>query len=628
MKPVITPGKFFALTFAIVALFSGAESRAQAVVDEDAYISFSSINGNFGTSPALTVSPTNISYVKFKLTPVLPDGTSGATVKKAVLKLFLSKVGTPGKIDIYTVAAPWNESAVTYGNRPALGYFVGTTQQIEKTAEGRFVIIDLTNLVQNWLGDDGQGGNGIANFGIALLPHPVDNTTPKEAIVTFDSKENSQTSHEARLDLQLDGSVGDLQTVAHDASLIGNGTVNASLGVAANGINATHLADGSVGSTELSDGSVTSAKMLAPLALTSAGPGFTLSAANTGSGPAITAAGSINTSTQYNIGGDRILSKPGNNNLFAGANAGTANIAGGFNSFFGTNSGAANISGGGNAFFGFNAGAKNLESNNSFFGTDAGRENTSGTFNAFFGRSAGRENMAGSSNSFFGTDAGLVNAANNNSFFGRDAGKSNTSGTVNAFFGRSAGLSNTTGSSNTFVGFQAGRDNTTGFNNSYFGDAAGLENLIGSENSAFGFLAGRFNTANNNSFFGRGAGVLTTTGSGNAFFGWNAGFNNASGGNNTILGSAASFGSNDLNFATAIGSGAVVSSNNSVVLGRAVDSVGIGNSAPKTKLHVTGGKIYVEANGQGVVLKSPNGSCYELTISDAGVLVSSAVVCP
>jgi hypothetical protein len=94
------------------------------------------------------------------------------------------------------------------------------------------------------------------------------------------------------------------------------------------------------------------------------------------------------------------------------------------------------------------------------------------------------------------------------------------------------------------------------------------------------------------------------------------------------LGSGANFGSNDLNFATAIGSGAVVSSNNSIVLGRNADNVGIGNTAPRAKLHVTGGKVYVEANGQGVVLRSPNGSCFELTVSDAGILTSSAVACP
>ena len=43
--------------------------------------------------------------------------------------------------------------------------------------------------------------------------------------------------------------------------------------------------------------------------------------------------------------------------------------------------------------------------------------------------------------------------------------------------------------------------------------------------------------------------------------------------------------------------------------------------------HVTGGRIYVEANGLGVILKSPGGSCHELTVTNAGTLVTTPLVC-
>ncbi|HEY0462007.1 MAG TPA: hypothetical protein VGC97_22935 [Pyrinomonadaceae bacterium] len=57
--------------------------------------------------------------------------------------------------------------------------------------------------------------------------------------------------------------------------------------------------------------------------------------------------------------------------------------------------------------------------------------------------------------------------------------------------------------------------------------------------------------------------------------------------------------------------------------------VGIGTTAPKTKFHVAGGKIYVDSPGQGVVLKAPNGtSCFELTVSSTGALTTAAIVCP
>ncbi len=56
-------------------------------------------------------------------------------------------------------------------------------------------------------------------------------------------------------------------------------------------------------------------------------------------------------------------------------------------------------------------------------------------------------------------------------------------------------------------------------------------------------------------------------------------------------------------------------------------NVGIGTTQPKTKLHLTGGKIYVEANGQGIILKSPGGACFELTVTDTGVLTTVVIAC-
>ena len=80
----------------------------------------------------------------------------------------------------------------------------------------------------------------------------------------------------------------------------------------------------------------------------------------------------------------------------------------------------------------------------------------------------------------------------------------------------------------------------------------------------------------------------------------------------------------------------MVLQSNSLVLGSiagfngaAVDTnVGIGVTAPKTKLHILNGKIYIEANGQGVILRSPGGACFELTVTNAGALAIAAVTCP
>ncbi len=96
----------------------------------------------------------------------------------------------------------------------------------------------------------------------------------------------------------------------------------------------------------------------------------------------------LNAAQQFNLGGNRILSSAGLNNLFAGVNAGASNAGGASNSFFGRGAGSGNISGNFNSFFGDLAGSNTLANGNSFFGKDAGSTNVSGSNNTFIGNSA------------------------------------------------------------------------------------------------------------------------------------------------------------------------------------------------------------------------------------------------
>ena len=174
-------------------------------------------------------------------------------------------------------------------------------------------------------------------------------------------------------------------------------------------------------------------------------------------------AGAVNASTQYNIGGLRVLSVSGEfkENTFAGVEAGASNTTGTTNSFFGYGTGFSNTAGGSNAFFGVNAGRLNTSgSSNSFFGNGAGYYNKEGVGNSIFGRLAAGGNYTtpgtGSANSIFGHMAGFYNSAGyGNSIFGSESGFFNDTGEENAFFGRRAGFSNKTGNYNTAVGAQA-----------------------------------------------------------------------------------------------------------------------------------------------------------------------------
>ncbi len=249
-------------------------------------------------------------------------------------------------------------------------------------------------------------------------------------------------------------------------------------------------------------------------------------------------ANAVNATTQYNIGGNRVLSIPGSFNLFTGIGAGTNTTAGG-NVFVGYIAGQANITGTSNTIVGAFAGQNNTASNNTFVGTSAGLANTTGTDNAFFGVNAGDSNTAGNQNSFFGRFAGSSNTTGNgNNFFGYAAGNANTTGTNNAFFGVGAGQSNTTAGNNAFFGNVAGGNNTTGTFNSFYGSSAGLANTTGSKNSFFGTQAGLNNTGSQNSFFGANAGLANTTAGDNSFFGYNAG-NASTGSLNSFFGSNA-----------------------------------------------------------------------------------------
>ncbi len=290
----------------------------------------------------------------------------------------------------------------------------------------------------------------------------------------------------------------------------------------------------------------------------------------------------VNAQTQFNLGGNRILSAAGSN-LFAGFGAGGDNTTGQFNSFFGIGAGRRNTIGSSNVFVGDAAGGRNTAgTGNSFVGSSAGAENTTGTGNSFFGNLAGQFNTTGSNNSFFGRFAGQNNTASGNSFFGFEAGLNNTADD-NSFFGYRAGRANTTGDRNSFFGIDAGLNNTTGCCNSFFGNKAGLLNTIGRSNVFLGGSAGNANTEGGN----------------NTFVGDLSGTVNAIGSNNVTLGFLANFGSNNLNFASAFGSNSVVNSSDTIVLGKIAGTYN-GVARPADKVEIPGSGLVSGTFGVGI----------------------------
>ena len=57
-------------------------------------------------------------------------------------------------------------------------------------------------------------------------------------------------------------------------------------------------------------------------------------------------------------------------------------------------------------------------------------------------------------------------------------------------------------------------------------------------------------------------------------------------------------------------------------------NVGIGTKSPDSKLQIKNGDIYLEDIDTGVIMKSPNGTCWRLTVNDDGSLATSSIACP
>lgn len=345
----------------------------------------------------------------------------------------------------------------------------------------------------------------------------------------------------------------------------------------------------------------------------------------------------INAASQFNLGGARFISNPGTdntyvgvgaaenatalaeNNSFFGKNAGQSMTTAGGNSFFGSAAGQATTTGGANTFVGSQTGKANTTgSSNSFYGLNAGTSNTTGNNNSFFGRNAGSSNTTGGDNSFFGFQAGLSSNNNNNSFFGFQSGR-DTTGINNSFFGWSSGRSNTTGTNNSFFGVQAGLNNDVGIRNVFVGRDAGLTNTSGNNNVAVGFNAG----------------LNTLTGNNNVYLGSGAGLANNLGSNNTVLGANANTGGPN-NFATAVGAGAVVTTDNTVVLGRSSDTVKVPGDAAVAGNADVAGELTVSGFTNASIVKatqfwqsnfqSPGGSvlCYFLNAPGFAVFTNCA----
>jgi len=217
--------------------------------------------------------------------------------------------------------------------------------------------------------------------------------------------------------------------------------------------------------------------------------------------------------------------------------------------------------------------------------------------------------------------------SNDNTFAGQDAGNwYNINSSKNTAFGKNSQAVQLSGSQNTSVGYNSMAEAASGNLNTAVGDSAMSLNNGGSFNTAVGAgalkdqEAGQGNTAigydslnnkeesNFNTALGYKSLFNISTGFKNIGIGDSVGLTLSTGNKNVLIGSVANV--------------AASSDTNSIVIGADVTGAGtntatIGN-ASTTALHVGG-------NNAGIVLKSPNGTAYKLTIANGGNVVVTAV---
>jgi hypothetical protein len=172
------------MVFLALALAALRVSAQQATLVGDAHVSISRPTVNAGGLSNLNVGNGYTALVQFDL-GVLPAGTTAAQITRATLKVYCNRADTPGTVAVQTVGSAWNEASVTYATMPSLGPAV----EMGQATLGEFVTFDVTSTVQAWVSAPAT------NHGLAL--------NSSLAVVQFDSKENSQTSHLPQLEIAL-----------------------------------------------------------------------------------------------------------------------------------------------------------------------------------------------------------------------------------------------------------------------------------------------------------------------------------------------------------------------------------------------------------------------------------------
>ena len=203
MKPSVrTAVGYLAITLGVLLSAVSADALDARLIN-DTWAEFANPDVRFGRTDMLTVGNGADAFLRFDFA-TLPAGTVGSGVAKATLMLWVSAVSAVGQVDLHPVLDVWNEETLTWNTRPAVDATPAATFAVSTALRQRFALVDVTALVREWL--DGA----TTNRGIALVAGPA---TP-DVSAQFDSKENTGTGHEPRLQVALRGTITSSTVIA------------------------------------------------------------------------------------------------------------------------------------------------------------------------------------------------------------------------------------------------------------------------------------------------------------------------------------------------------------------------------------------------------------------------------
>lgn len=165
-------------------------------VQDDAYTDASSPTKAQSSSANIKVGANKKGFARFDLDALPRD----AVITQAYLRLWVNSVANaqPGVIEVFQATGDWKESTLTHAGMPMVNPIRTGAVAVYPESKGHYVSVEITQLVKDW-----QYGNGIENFGLALISTPQ---WPVE--VAFDSKESTGTSHPMEIEVAFEGPKG------------------------------------------------------------------------------------------------------------------------------------------------------------------------------------------------------------------------------------------------------------------------------------------------------------------------------------------------------------------------------------------------------------------------------------